>query len=151
MTDSAGVTGVPTTVVVDVQNVHGVGGQVLGTRRKPNPEGIAMALRPLGFDVIGLDVPVGTPEENDLRHVIPRLSKQADRGVEVQEQFSVQIRSSSRRPRRRWRCRSPEAHLTEELSADPIQHPLATAPSAIATARSPSTRPGRGSGSGSAL
>lgn len=88
MTDSAGVTGVPTTVVVDVQNVHGVGGHVLGTRRKPDPEGIARALRPLGFDVIGLDVPVGTPEENDLRHVIPRLSKQAERVTQLSSDAS---------------------------------------------------------------
>lgn len=75
--------GVPTAVVVDVQNVHGVGGHVLGTRRKPDPEGIAMALKPFGFDVVDLDVPVGTPEESDLGHVVPRLSKQADKLVKL--------------------------------------------------------------------
>lgn len=81
--------GIPTTVVIDVQNAHGIGGDILGTRRKPDPEGVLAALAPYGFDVVEIDIPVGTPDQNDLRHVVPKLSKHADGAAAIASDLSL--------------------------------------------------------------
>jgi hypothetical protein len=115
--------GVPTTVVVDVQNVYGVGGAILGTRRKPDPAGIALALEPYGFDVIELDVPIGSPDVSDLRHVEPRLAKQADRvsdlGLAAGDVLSNEVYGSISQLERE--LRAAEAGLRASCSA--TNHP----------------------------
>ncbi len=68
-------TGIPTTVVVDVQNVYGLAGAVLGIPRKPTPDGIAAALRPYGFEVDKVEAPIGLPDFRDLKGVRSNLAE----------------------------------------------------------------------------
>lgn len=56
---------IPTTVVVDVQNVYGLSGAVLRSRAKPSPSGIVAALAPYGFEVDLIDAPIAVPDPGD--------------------------------------------------------------------------------------
>jgi len=74
----------PATVVIDVQNVYGLGGDVLGIRSKPTPDGVAAALAPYGFDVETVDVPIGIPDVTDCPRVLKGLNQAADTVSDVQ-------------------------------------------------------------------
>lgn len=66
---------IPAVAVVDVMNVYGLSGHVVGTRRKPTPDGVASALAPYGFDVQQVDFPIGKPDSDDVPHVLKAVEK----------------------------------------------------------------------------